>query len=174
MYFLPEQQPRRKDGVTHCAHRIAMLKLALKPYKRLKLLELPDRQFSVQKTLPRLQKHFKDAELYMLVGSDMVEMLISPRAVEQWPDMRRLLQTMTLVVAIRGKRLKEEDRQKVNMLQPNAIVFASHRPLVSSRDIRQALIRGKRHRELLNSIEAYIKKNWLYVSVADSLPKNSS
>jgi nicotinate (nicotinamide) nucleotide adenylyltransferase len=174
VYFLPEQQPRRKDGVTHYAHRMAMLKLALKPYRNLKLLDLPDRQFSVSKTLPRLQKQFKNDSLYMLLGSDMVDLLISPAAAEQWPDMHRLLQSVTLIVAVRGKRIKEEHRQKVNMLQPNAVVFASHRPLISSRDIRSALMKGKSHREILPSINSYIKAHWLYVSVAASPPTNNS
>ena len=49
VYFLPESMPRRKSGVTHYAHRLAMLELALKPYNKLSILELPDKQFSVVK-----------------------------------------------------------------------------------------------------------------------------
>ncbi|MDQ3123880.1 MAG: adenylyltransferase/cytidyltransferase family protein [bacterium] len=168
--FIPESLPRRKDGVTHYAHRLRMLELALKPYTKLKILELPDKQFSVQKTLPRLKKLYPKDELYMLMGSDMVDLLISPRAAEQWPDLKRLLTTMKLIVAVRGKRIKEEHRQKIDMLSPGAITLASDKPLMSSRNIRESLMRGRASRDVLPSINKYIKENWLYASL---VPNNS-
>jgi nicotinate-nucleotide adenylyltransferase len=164
--IIPEAMPRRKEGTTHYAHRVAMIKLALKPYKKLKLLELPDKQFSVQKTLPRLKKLFPEDELYMLLGSDMVDLLISPRAAEQWPGIDAMLSTIKIIVSVRDKKIREEHRQKVDRLQSNALLFASGKPLTSSRDIRAALLRGKMHKDVLPSLRDYIKSNWLYVSVA--------
>lgn len=166
LYFIPEAMPRRKDGVTHYAHRVAMLRLALKPHKQLKLLELPDKQFSVQKTLPRLKKIFPGDELFMLVGSDTVDLLISPKAAEQWPGLDKLLSSVTLIMAVRDKRIKEEHRQKIDMLQSNAFIFASHKSQISSKEIREALLAGKKHRDVLPSISAYIKDNWLYAAVS--------
>lgn len=165
VYFLPEQIPRRKEGVTHYAHRVAMIRLALKPHKKLKLLELPDKQFSVQKTLPRLKRHFAKDELYLLMGSDMVDLLISPQAAEQWPDLDKLLSTIKIIVAVRRKKITEENRQKTDRLQPQALILASTKPHTSSGDIRERLMRGKSHPEVLPSIKEYIKANWLYTSL---------
>jgi nicotinate-nucleotide adenylyltransferase len=173
VYLIPEMVPRRKDGVTHYAHRIAMIKLALKPYKNIKLLELPDKQLSVQKTLPRLKKMFAGDELFMLVGSDMVDFMISPNAVEQWPDLNKFLEAFKLIVAVRGKRIKEEHRQKIDRLQSNALAFASQKPLISSRNIRESLMRGRMHKDVLPSLRDYIKKNWLYASPGAAEPNIS-
>jgi nicotinate-nucleotide adenylyltransferase len=174
--FIPERQPRRKEGVTHYAHRVAMIRLALKPHQKLAVLEVPDKQLNVQKTLPRLKKHFTGDELYLLMGSDMVDILISPQAAEQWPDLRQMLGTIKIIVSVRGKKIKEEHRQKVDMLQPHARILTSTKPYASSRDIRDRLLRGKPHPDVLPSIRDYIKANWLYTSVTgveDSTPKSS-
>ncbi len=164
--FIPESLPRRKEGVTHYAHRLAMLDLALKPHKSLKVLELPDKQFSVQKTLPRLKKIFSNDELYILIGSDMVDMLLSPKAAAQWPDAQNMLISMKLIVGVRGKKITEEYRQKIDMLRPGSIALASEKPAMSSSDIRSALMRGKNSKDVLPSINKYIKANWLYTSLA--------
>jgi nicotinate-nucleotide adenylyltransferase len=174
--FIPERVPRRKEGVTHYAHRVAMIRLALKPYQKLAVLELPDRQLNVQKTLPRLKRQFKGSELYLLLGSDMVDLLVSPLANEQWPDLRPMLGTIKIIVSVRGKKIKEEHRQKVDMLQPSALILTSTKPNASSRDIRNRLLRGKPHPDVLPSLRDYIKANWLYTSVTgaeDSTPKSS-
>jgi nicotinate-nucleotide adenylyltransferase len=163
--LIPERVPRRKQGITHYAHRVAMIKLALKPYKNIKLLELPDKQLSVQKTLPRLKRLFPHDELYMLLGSDMIDLLISPEVKQQWPDAMRLFSTIKIIVSVRDKKIKEEYRQKVDILQPRAVVFASNKPHNSSRDIRETLHRGKMHKDLLPSLRNYIKTNWLYASM---------
>ena len=38
VYFLPEVKPRRKPGVSHVSHRIAMLQIATRPYEKIKIL----------------------------------------------------------------------------------------------------------------------------------------
>ena len=53
--FVPEPRPRNKAGVTHLSHRIAMLRLAVKGHPKLKILEVPDKQFLVATSLPRLR-----------------------------------------------------------------------------------------------------------------------
>jgi nicotinate-nucleotide adenylyltransferase len=164
--FIPEAVPRRKEGVTHYAHRVAMIKLALIPHNKLSILELPDKQFSVQKTLPRLRKIYANDELYMLMGSDMVDLIISKEASKQWPGIGQLLSTIKIIVAVREKRITEEHRHKIDLLQPGARILASTKPHASSADIRQALLSGKKHKDVLPSIQNYISNNWLYTSVA--------
>lgn len=172
--FIPEPVPRRKAGVTHVAHRLAMLKLALKPHPKLEVLELPDKQFSVAKTLPRLHKSYPGAELYFLAGSELVDLMISPRAAEEWPDLGRFLQAFTLIVAVRGKRIKDDYRQKLDLLSPRSLLVLSSRPLVSSRHVREALQSGKPSRDLLPSLKTYVQENWLYVAVGGTPASGSA
>src|SRR5690606_19846410 len=115
VYLLPEAAPRRKDGVTHIAHRIAMLRLATKPHKKLEVLELPDKQFSVSRTLPRLQKQFDDAELHLLIGSDIVPYL----AGGAWPQADRLLAGMRLIVGLRDSGQEQEVAGALQELLPD-------------------------------------------------------
>src|SRR5258708_32608937 len=70
VYFLPEPLPRRKTGVTHIAHRIAMLTRALQAFPQLQVLELPDRQFTIARSLPRLKQRFAGRDLCFIMGSD--------------------------------------------------------------------------------------------------------
>jgi len=55
IYFLPERQPRHKQGVEHFAHRVAMLQRAIRPYRRFGVLELTDVNFTPERTKPREQ-----------------------------------------------------------------------------------------------------------------------
>jgi nicotinate-nucleotide adenylyltransferase len=162
VYFLPEQQPRHKVEVTHYAHRVAMLKLALKPYKNLHVLELPDRCFDVAKTLPRLTKRLGD-DLYMLLGSDTFRYL----AEYGWPNADLLLQKTKLIV---GARLGEpvEMLEELTGLLPdesNVMILQAGVNYAASSDIRSALRRGKEHTAHLSSLTGYIKEHWLYVAV---------
>lgn len=91
--FLPERQPRHKKGVSDFKQRLEMLRLATKPHKQLEVFELPDTQFSVSKTMPKLQKKFKGAELYFLFGSDVAA------KIPTWPGAEEL---GNVIVALRG------------------------------------------------------------------------
>ncbi len=174
IYFMPEAKPRRKDGMTHYSHRVAMLKIALKPYKNLRVFEVPDKQFSVQKTMPRLQARFKGDELLLLVGSDAAMHLSN---VGEWPGAKGMLEAFGLVVGMRGNAdddvIHKELRVIENMV-PELIVVRSKKRHASSRDIRLAVRSGKHHDELLKGISSYIKQNWLYESVAGSGSANKS
>lgn len=161
VYFLIEAQPRRKTDVTHIAHRLAMAKLALAPYPQLKLLELPDKQLSVAKTLPRLNQRFPDAELVFLAGADTLEHM------PQWPLIGRLMQQMGLAVGAKGLIGKQQINSLIKNLpiQPKELLtIKSPSPNISSKNIRLAVQSGNAAEGMLPSVLSYIKKHWLYVS----------
>lgn len=166
VYFLPEQQPRRKTGVTHYAHRVAMLRLALRPYQKLDLLELPDRQFSVRSSWPRIKKRFEGREIYQLVGSDMLRVLAGTEATKQWPGFDRYLQEVSLIVGVRDELDEEMAQKLLQQLQLNGHIVGTKNGHVSSSSIRRALMQGKTHEQLLQSLHTYVEKNWLYASIA--------
>lgn len=165
VYFLPEQQPRRKSGVTHYTHRIAMLRLALRPYQKLDILELPDRQFSVRSSWPRIKKRLAGHDVCMLIGSDMLSLLASSGAVRQWPGYEAFLQEVSLVVGVRDELDKQEADELLAVVQPGGVLVESGYAHVSSSVIRRALMQGKSHPELLASLSGYVRQNWLYASI---------
>lgn len=163
VYFLPERRPRRKRHVEHFAHRVAMLKRAAVPYPQFEVLELVDVSFSVERTLPQLQRRFKEAELVFLFGSDILSGLAD------WPKADRLLANSELVIGLR----EQDDRQKLHRIieawptPPKALtMFASYAPEVSSGRVREALRRRQTAPGLLTSVERYSDRHWLYVSLS--------
>ncbi|MGZ6004881.1 MAG: nicotinate (nicotinamide) nucleotide adenylyltransferase [Candidatus Saccharimonadales bacterium] len=166
VYFLPEGVHRNKQGLSHLAHRLAMLKLAVQNQPRLAVLDLPDKQFSVAKTLPRLNHKFANDDLYLLIGSDVVEHM------KTWPLIDALLRRMNLVVGLRAgtdTQAAEATIKQLPVKPKDVVIIASPQPQLSSRLIREALLTGKEPAGLEPSVAEYIKRNWLYAS-----PSNSS
>ena len=170
VYLLVETKPRHKRGVSHMGHRVAMARLATGHYPKLGVLELPDQQFSVSKTLPRLKQRFANDELVLMIGSDVLMHM------PEWPHVDQLLSQVELVVARRQNISTQEIRQLVQNLplqtQKLHTILAPS-PTVSSELIRAAVGRGK-ITDLLPSIRAYVADNWLYVSPSASSSRSSS
>lgn len=165
VYFMPEQLPRRKQGVTHYAHRLAMLRLALKPYQKLDLLELPDRQFSVRSSWPRLKKQLAGAgEIYMLIGSDMLNMLHGADAAQQWPGYEQLLAETRLIVGVRSEFDSSKTAKLLAELTNDGQIAKTDWPHVLSSSIRNALLGGGQHSDLLGTLKGYARRHWLYAS----------
>ncbi|MDL2363318.1 MAG: hypothetical protein QFB86_02980 [Patescibacteria group bacterium] len=163
IYFLPERQPRYKKGVEHFAHRLAMLDRALEPHPKLRALDLPDINFTVQRTLPRLQKIHPDDQLVFLVGSELLATLPG------WPYSDQLLKQAELVIGLRGFDTAEDVDKELSVwkIQPKFThIVQSYAPRISSTVIRDALRRKQRVQGLLHSVERYSDRHWLYVSLA--------
>jgi len=162
VYFLPERRPRDKTGTEHFGHRVAMLKRAIKPHRKLDVAELEDVSFSIKTTLPRLQKRFPDAELVFLAGSDVA------LTMGQWPNVDQLFKQSELVVGMRSidKLVDVELALTSWSVHPRkCIIIESYAPQVSSSSIREALRRRQYVPGLLRSVEHYSNHNWLYVSL---------
>jgi len=162
VYFIPERQPRGKSGVEHFGHRVAMLQRATQPHRNFGVLELVDVNFSVVRTLPKLEHQFTDARLVFLFGSDAVD------SMPVWPNIERLLSSAELVIGLRDDHQEQALREYIAgwSLAPKALtVFTSYAPDVSSGRVREALYRRQPVRGLLRSVERYSNRNWLYVSV---------
>lgn len=159
IFFAPESKPRRKEGVAHISHRIAMLKLATRAHPGLGVLEMPDKQFTVAKTLPRLKHKFPSDKLFYVCGSDML--LHMP----DWVLIQSLLSNMGLVIGTRdtynvGKINDLLARLPVKALETHVII--SQLPSISARSIREAIAEHRQTEGLLASTKDYINKQWLY------------
>jgi nicotinate-nucleotide adenylyltransferase len=161
VYFLPERRPRAKAQVEHFAHRVAMVRQAIKPHPQFGVLEFVDMNFSIGRTLPKLKKQFEKDELVFLFGSDVVG------GIPQWPHATHLLKE-EFVIAVRGGQNRAGIKRTVAAWQPEpraVTIFDSYAPAVSSGKIREALRRGKPASGSLKSVERYSDHHWLYVSI---------
>ncbi|CAN5423101.1 nicotinate-nucleotide adenylyltransferase [soil metagenome] len=158
--FIPERRPRNKQGPEHFAHRVAMIRQAIKPHQHFAVLELVESHLSVNRTLPHLRTVFPDADLVLLVGSDVLP------SIPTWPGAARLLQQVEIVVGVRAGESPEAMELHVAtwLQQPLALhVFPSFAPAASSREIRRALRRNDKAPGVLASVRRYSLMNWLYV-----------
>ena len=102
VYFMVEPQPRRKTGQSDIRHRLNMMWLALRDQPAMELLDSGHQTFSVGETLPWLEEKFKDAELYLLMGSDRFKKLPG------WPGFDSLKNRVKFVV---GQRSDDDSQQ---------------------------------------------------------------
>jgi nicotinate-nucleotide adenylyltransferase len=94
--FLPEPEPREKSDVTDIVNRVKQIKEAIKDEKSFKVLEPNSSQFTTSETLPMLQTIFKDADLTLLLGSDIVRTFP-----DRWQNLDVLLKEVSLAIGIR-------------------------------------------------------------------------
>lgn len=142
--FLPEPHPRSKQGVTPINQRIDMLRLAVAPYDTLDVHMLPDAQFTVAATLPKLRAVFGD-RLTLLMGSDVA------RSVPFWPDATALFDAVDIAIGVRANDLAPTIPGNVTIVPaPYANVAAS-------------LVRSGISKDIPPEVYEYIRTNHLYV-----------
>lgn len=100
--FLPEHSPRGKDNVSHLDKRIDLLRESLKD-ERLSIARLVSKRFTVEDTLPEIQSMFRDSELTLLVGSDIVGTFAY-----RWDGLETLLSQVSLAIGMRGNDSQAE------------------------------------------------------------------
>ena len=163
IYFMPERRPRHKPGVEHFAHRVGMLNKALLPHPQFDVLEMVDISFSIERTLPRLQRQFPDCQLVFLFGSD------TALEVPGWSEADRLFKNSEFVIGLRQQDSQGRVSEFISRRQhqPRATyVFDSFAPAISSREVREALYQRQPAPGLLSSVQRYSNRHWLYVSLA--------
>lgn len=163
VYFMPERRPRHKQGVEHFGHRVAMLKQAVRPHTRFKVLETVDVSFSVERTLPRLQQRFPGVQLVMLIGSD------AARTITSWPNYEAMLENIELIVGVRANddiTTVRRDLEHMQLVPRRLKLIESYAADVSSGKVREALRRRQSVRGVLSSVVHYANRHWLYVSLS--------
>lgn len=167
--FLPERMPRRKQGAEHYAHRVVMLNHATAPYPNMAVLEITDKRFTVARTWPQIQTIFHDADIALLVGSDVLAHM------QKWPSIDRLMKDCELVVGMRNDNtgVAELLIQTWPQAPKKLRVVRSFRPEVSSTSVREALSKRTHTQGLLTSVHRYALTNWLYVSIEHALDRTN-
>ncbi len=161
--FLPERQPLSRPGAEHYAHRVSMIKSALRPHPRCSVLELAERRFRTTKTLPTLRAVFPDAELFLLISSKALPDLL------QRPYIGQAFKDFGLIIGAGNKadlsRTREILKQSGQCSIRTLVVGHSEMNVRSSK-IRYALRSNGYATGLLASVRSYARREWLYVSAA--------
>lgn len=169
VYFLVEPRPRRKQGVHALEHRLEMAKLAAASHKKLGVIHLEQTTFSPLATLPVLQARFKDSELVLLFGDDVVSHMVDHLA--DWPHVSELAKHTSLLIATRHHK-KDDLTDRLNAVMDYGVHFRyefvePNQNVASSSDIRLAIKRGQKSAGLLPAVHDYITDKGLYVSSTD-------
>lgn len=156
--FVPEASPRNKTDVTALKHRLALLERAVASYDELSVVSLGVSQFTATSVLPELRAMFGDAELWLLLGSDVA------MGLAHWQDLDQLLGNMSLVVGVRSGDSRGDVLRSLQAAgafgKTKHLLVDSLLPMENSTRIRSADI-GK-HSALLPVVAEYARSNALY------------
>lgn len=166
VFFLVEPRPRRKQGVKAMEHRVAMVQLAIKDDDKLGSIVLEQQRFTATDTLPVLTERFKGAELYLLMGDDMLSHFAS------WPHVEELIRGVKFVIGIRKFTRTEVNRrlkiiQRTRGLALDYSLFKASKSEHASTSIRMSFRKGKVPAGVNPAVAKYIQQEGLY-SVAGS------
>ena len=161
IFFLVEPRPRRKQGVKAFEHRVDMVKLALKDEARMGSIVLKQARFTPHETLPVLQARFKGAQLYMLMGEDMLNHLA------HWPHVADLVGTVRFIIGRRHKSAQEISQlfdilQQTRGLNFQYDIFRANDSDISSSKVRNAVRKGQASAAIHPAVARYIKRHKLY------------
>ena len=159
VFFAPEMKPRRKENSTHVAHRITMLRLALRLHPKLDILELPDAHFTPRKTYARLRSYFPNDNLVLLMGEDLLMYM------HTWPYVEHMLPHIEIAIGLRENHTKASIDKLITELpaqpQDYCIVQTSYSS-ISSMKVRQDLIKRRESKDIIKSVAKYAQAEWLY------------
>lgn len=152
--LLPERSPRGKLGVSDFTHRLNMVRLAVRPHRKLSAVALDDARFTVDHTLPALQARFAGAELVLLFGSDVVRGFGF-----RWPHLDKLLASVEFAVSLRAGESESDIRTFLDSLgKPvRATIVAGPHAHVSATEVRKGDLQG-----IEPTVREYIERNALY------------
>lgn len=158
--FLVEPRPRHKQGVRALEHRIAMVQLATSEQPRMGTIVLEQARFTVDETLPVLQKRFPGYKLVLLFGDDVI------KHIAHWPHITDLVESTDLLIASRysdNTQLKETMKtlEKTRNLKFQYKIIHMDEPAASS-VIRLGLKRSETVSGLPEVVQRYIRRHKLY------------
>ena len=159
VYLIPSGTPPHKSGSVAAspAHRLAMLKCAVKGTKSLTVWDEEIRRSGVSytaDTIRRIKRKNPAVPLYFIIGSDNLGEIVT------WHDYRQILSSVVLCVAHRpGFPLTVPPELRVGKIT----TFPSPEWTISSTMIRRYLGRGYSCEYLLpHGVASYIKRHGLY------------
>ena len=164
LYLVPSKiSPHRSSDEYVPEHdRLEMLKLACKVSD---VLEVSDYELNSERvsytiyTVEEFRRRFPDAELFLLVGSDMLQIF------EKWNRFEDILKECTLAVVSRNKGDIPELEKKADTLRQYGSIIVCHTPPIeiSSTEIRKKIAKNQKYSCYLDeNVVQYIRLKNLY------------
>lgn len=154
--FMLERDPWGKPGARDVEHRVAMAEDAVRGVSGLRVLKLDAERFTARLALPELERRFGDAELVLLMGSDVA------RALYTWDHVGELLAVVSLVIGLRNGDAAEDIDGVMAQL------IATHGPVayqiitVPQPEASSTAVRSGDHAPLHPDVSNYIRRHGLY------------
>jgi len=155
--FVPAKlAPHKQESFAAVKDRLAMLKLALKPYKNLKISSFELNQKSTTytyQTVAHFKKLFASKELFFLLGVDSLSELVT------WKNPEEIVSQCHILAAKRGNL-----NFNIPAFAKDSVSFLSRTmPNISSTQIRDKVKENKSIKTLVPpKVASYIKKNKIY------------
>lgn len=170
LLMIPAAQPPHKNGVSFplAEQRMEMLRIAASAEPRIEISDLELRRegssYSCD-TVNQLRMQYPDAELVLILGSDMF--LCFP----EWKNAEEIARNVSLAVFYRGEK---GEREKVNLLKQTLqarnvrVTVLGQEPCpISSTQLRRLLAFGCDREFLPEGVAEYIRQQGLYDTNAD-------
>lgn len=170
LLMIPAAQPPHKNGVSFpsAEQRMEMLRIAASAEPRIEISDLELRRegssYSCD-TVNQLRMQYPDAELVLILGSDMF--LCFP----EWKNAEEIARNVSLAVFYRGEK---GEREKVNLLKQTLqarnvrVTVLGQEPCpISSTQLRRLLAFGCDREFLPEGVAEYIRQQGLYDANAD-------
>lgn len=143
--------------------RLRMLQLGLGEAEKIQTSDLELRRGGTSYTyltVNQLREQYPDAELYLLMGTDMF------LSFSEWKNPEQIMEKTTLVVLHRGQRGEreaiEEKKRELNQQGGNILVLQNPVISISSTDLRRMLAFDCADSFLPPAVAEYIRENRLY------------
>jgi nicotinate-nucleotide adenylyltransferase len=137
--LIPEGRPRNKQHVSSLPDRLVLLEQTVGPQPHLRATTLESDQFTVGQTLPELKRRFENAELILLVGSDVARTFLY-----RWQGLKELLVQVSLAIGLRQGDTAAEMKAIISQLQQEYGIPVRHTLIQSPHaDISSSQIRAR-------------------------------
>ncbi len=155
--FIPEKRPREKEHATDLQHRFELLVRATAPYEGLVVRLIEPEQFCVRGTLPALLSMFDDAQLCMLLGSDVVKTFS-----QRWANLDDLFANMELIIGLRKGDTRKEMKKLLKSLDTKVKPYYTFvdSPIAGANSTR--IRHGEVVRDMPPEVSLYVQQHHLY------------
>ncbi|MGB9858174.1 MAG: nicotinate-nucleotide adenylyltransferase [Dictyoglomaceae bacterium] len=162
--FIPNKIPPHRD-IPYAGEKeryeMVLLAISDNPYFDVWDIEIKREGKSyIVETLEEAQKIYKDKEIYLLLGIDAFNNILS------WKDPERIVELSNLIVGNRGEKIFTKELEEFIKKFSKRIFFHDF-PFfpISAQEIRERIQRGESIKYLVPSlVEMYIYKNKLYLT----------
>lgn len=111
VYFLPENMPRDKQRVSNIDKRVQLISNTVSASTGLNVLKLQSERFTINGTLPEIERIFPNHEFALLMGSDVAMNLAN------WGSLERIFPRYLLVIGLRGNTTKQEVKEVLKAVE---------------------------------------------------------